>query len=163
MFKSYTLLIKVGLVIAALLAAWLNGRMSGANAVQQKWDVAKVEYAAMIESAKATALTKERELTAQRDIAIKGRDEREKANRILATAATTANNGLRDTLATIRSSVPSDSIETLRHRADTLAVLLGECTREYRGLGESADRHANDVQTFDEAWPVVPTPPTAQE
>lgn len=39
--KGNMLLVKAGLVIVALLAAWTNGRLSGMDAVQKKWDVAK--------------------------------------------------------------------------------------------------------------------------
>lgn len=155
--------LRTGITIAVTLAlVW-----AGYSYVQGEREEVRVqvqgEYMVQLAEAKAEALATERELTSQRDNAIKGRDEREKANRTLAAAATTASNSLRDTLASIRNGLSSDSDETVRNRADTLAVLLGECTREYRSLGESADRHANDVQTFDQAWPVVKTPTTKQE
>lgn len=154
--------IRTGITIAVTLAlVW-----AGWAYVEGEREEVRVqvhgEYMVQLAEAKAAALTKERELIAQRDDAIKGRDEREKTNRTLAAAATASSNSLRDTLAAIRNGLPGDSTETLRNRADTLAVLLGECASKHRSLAESADRHANDVQTFDQAWPVN-NPPTKQE
>lgn len=32
-------------------------------------------------------------------------------------------------------------------------LVLNQCSREYRHLGEVADRHASDIQMMQEAWP----------
>lgn len=115
--------------------------------------------AAMLEVSKRDALAKElndlraSELIKQRDRAIAERDEREKTIRNLATASGNASLSLRDTVNAIRASVPSASIEALRKSTDTLGTVFNECQARYRELAEKADRHANDVQALNEAFP----------
>lgn len=79
--------------------------------------------------------------------------EREKRLQADASAATAANNGLRGTIAEIKRSLPTNTAETNRDTADTAAELLGACGEEYRAMAESADRHAIEAATLNEAWP----------
>ena len=95
------------------------------------------------------------ELTRQRDEAIQNGNQREQTIRDLAAAAGNASVGLRDTLNTIRRNASNDSTETLRHTTVALATVLDDCQVKYRELAEKADRHANDVRTYSEAWPVA--------
>ncbi len=118
----------------------------GRNEVQARWDAqtAKDVETARLETAR---------LAKQAEDAAKNGANREQTIRTLAIASGNANIGLRDSLATIRSGVPSATVDALGKSVATLSTILAECSGRYQGLAERADRHASDVRTLQEAWP----------
>jgi len=73
-----------------------------------------------------------------------------------ADGARVAAGGLRDEVAALRRRI---SIAPEASRADATAALgdvLLACTERYRSVAEEADRHASDVRTLIDAWPVAP-------
>jgi hypothetical protein len=115
------------------------------------------EYAAKLAKAKDDARLVTDELRKQRDSAQELANERQKTIRAMSDASAAAVNGLRDELAAARRSLSSDSLEAARHRADTLADLLGACAAEYQQVARSADGHASDAKTLNDSWPNPPT------
>lgn len=79
--------------------------------------------------------------------------EREKRLQADFINSSAANNGLRNTIESIKRSLPTNTSEANRAYADTANELLSECATEYRSMAESADRHANEAATLSEGWP----------
>jgi len=146
-----------GLLAVALGAGVVWGahyeRDIGRAEVRAEWE--RADAAAVLAANKIESALRARVVAAEN----KG-NERDQTNRNLAAAAAGASIGLRDTLATIRASVPGDTVETLRARTVTLAGVLGECQGRYQELARHADGHASDVQTLIDAWPTS-APPAA--
>jgi hypothetical protein len=76
-------------------------------------------------------------------------------NRILADAAASRreSDGLRNELASIRTSLPAQSLAASRGIADALAELFGACTERYLRVAEQADALQNERDTLIQAWP----------
>lgn len=152
--SPYKLLIEIAL-IGALAAGAVYGvhqvleheRDIGRAEVQAQWDHQQ-------ELDKETARVKEAEFATRLNEAVQNGVIREQTIRTLAAASGGANLGLRDTLAAIRSGVPSATLEALGKSVTALSTVLTKCTGRYIDVAERADRHANDVKTLDEAWPV---------
>ena len=110
------------------------------------------------ESAEAEAATR----AAEQSFALqlqKAQDEsakRETKLRADADAARRTVDGLRGALYDFRASLPNAAHAAVIARADTAAELLGACVSEYRGVAESADRHAADAVMLLDAWPSKP-------
>ena len=120
--------------------------------------IADIERASAEASAKAQAAAR----AAEQSFALqlqKAQDESAKRETKLradvADARRTAD-GLRGTLYEFRASLPNAAPATVIARADTAAELLGACVSEYRGVAESADRHAADAVMLLDAWPSKP-------
>lgn len=138
-----------------------------AVAAVSTWHVQSLRYDAQIssiqakharESAEAEAATR----AAEQSFALqlqKAQDEsakRETKLRADADAARRTVDGLRGTLYNFRASLPNAAPAAVIARADTAAELLGACVSEYRGVAESADRHAADAVMLLDAWPSKP-------
>lgn len=158
-FAPYRLVFELAIIGGAgLVGAYeihkvlMHERAIGAKTVQTQWDAQKAvdEKAAADREALWSQRLQDANLHA---------NEREQTIRTLATAAGNSDNRLRDTLAAIRSSVPTATPETLGKTVTTLSAVLEECTGRYRQLAEKADRHAADVKTLEEAWPTDQPPP----
>ena len=116
----------------------------------------KAQHAA--QSAKAQADTRAAELAFNQKLqdAQNEATQRETKLRADAAAARRTADGLRGTLYEFRASLPNAAPATVIARADTAAELLGACVSEYRGVAESADRHAADAVMLLDAWPSKP-------
>jgi hypothetical protein len=153
-FSPYKLILEIA-IIGALAAGAVyevhqfleHERDIGRAEKQAAWDEQK-------KIDKAAALVREAEFKTRLDEAVKNGDAREQIIRNLAAAAGNANLGLRDTLAAIRSSVPGATAETLGKTVATLSSVLSKCTGRYIDVAERADRHASDVKTLEDAFPV---------
>jgi len=133
----------------AFAAGWLvNGWRLGEQMAERERD-----QVAAVAAANEAARLKERAMTKQAEEARNAATQREIALRRAADGARGALDGLLYDIADLRRAMPSMADDALRERADTLGKLLAECSAEYRGLAERADRHVNDVRTLREAWP----------
>lgn len=156
LFTRYKLLLEIAL-IGALAAGVIyevhqfleHERDIGRAEVQARWDAqtTKDKEAARLETAR---------LAKQSEDAEKNGATREQTIRTLAAAAGSANLSLRDTLAAIRSGVPSATVDSLGKSVAALSTVLADCSGRYQGMAEIADRHASDVKTLSEAWPTKP-------
>ena len=110
------------------------------------------------QSAKAQADTRAAELAFNQKLqdAQNEATKRETKLRADADAARRTVDGLRGTLYNFRASLPNAATAAVIARADTAAELLGACVSEYRGVAESADRHAADAVMMLDAWPSKP-------
>lgn len=125
-----------------------NGWRLGQQIERMHAEQAQAELSAALDAGIRTA-----ELTKQVEDARNDATKREIDNRRAAAGARAERDGLRDELAAIRKSLPNLADDAVRERADTLANVLGHCSREYQSLAERADRHASDVKTLSDAWP----------
>lgn len=150
----YLLLAKIGAALA-LLAGLL---FMGHRYIEGEREVARQEvrneYALKLAEAKDAARAQETLFRKRLDEASHHANEREKTIRTSAAAATAASNSLRDYLAGISRSAPDASADALRDSTIALSAVLADCQGRYRELAEAADRHASDVRTLTEAWPV---------
>jgi len=151
-------------VIYTHAAAFLAGL---ALAAASTWHIQAWRYDAQIEgikahhaaeSAKAQADVRAQELAFNQRLqdAQNAATKRETKLRADAAAARRTADGLRGTLYEFRASLPNAAPATVIARADTAAELLGACVSEYRGVAESADRHAGDALMLQQAWPSQP-------
>jgi hypothetical protein len=139
------------LALLAGLFGW--GYRTGTSGTQDDWDAATarqvIATAAVeqtnraIESARLTQTLK-----AQNDATI-----RNKALQVDANTARAVSVGLRDDIAAIRASLPELAADAVRSYADTVSVVLAECSDDYRAMAATADGHASDAQTLIDAWP----------
>jgi len=142
----------IGGAILAGVLAWqvqdwrLGGQIEGI----------KAQHAA--ESAKAQADTRAAEIAFNQKLQDAQNEATKRETKLRADAATARRtaDGLRGTLYDFRASLPNASTSALIARADTAAELLGACVSEYRGVAESADRHAADAVMLRDAWPSKP-------
>lgn len=102
---------------------------------------------------KEAARQRETELRTQRDDAISKGNEREQTIRSLAASNGAAAVGLRDTVASISSSMSSYSADTLRSLTSAYGVVFAECAARRAGLAEEAERLNSEKQTLIDAWP----------
>jgi hypothetical protein len=158
-FAPYRLGIEIA-VFGALVAGVVVGvhefleheRNIGRAEVQATWDKQKIADAAL-------KAQREEEFKNQIATAVAQGQTRESLIRTLAAGSSNASVSLRNTLAAISGGVPSATIDALRLSTSTLAGVLSDCQGQYRDLAEKADRHASDVKTLTQAWPVSNPPP----
>lgn len=140
------------------------GLLSAAIAAVGAWKVQSWRYGEQIavmkkEASEATtkavkaAMDKMQVDQKRKDDAIAEANKRANYNAAAATRARSAADSLRDELATARADL-SNATESARAKyAAAVETVLGECSREYQSMAETADRHANDAATLKDAWP----------
>ena len=135
-------------VIAALAAWFFQDNRYTAELAELR-----LEHANAVIKATSTLRAEQHAITTKYQGALNAATERETKLRADADTARRTVDGLRGTLYEFRASLPNASTSALIARADTAAELLGACVSEYRGVAESADRHAADALMLREAWP----------
>ena len=151
--KPYALLIKAGLIIAALIAVVWMWRGYIAHQQQIGYDRAKAEYAAKLATEKDLARLTEQELYRRMETANHERAETEKRLADARRAAATADHRLRRATDDFRQRLSDATAETARTAAATAAELLSECSSEYRQVASAADGHAADSRQCRAGWP----------
>jgi hypothetical protein len=145
----------IAIVGAAMFALglFLLGWHLGTKNIQADWSAAKVAQAA----ADAEANRANRVIESKRNATIieaqNAATFRNKSLQVAAADSRAVADGLRDDIATIRRSLPGLADDAVRERADAVAAVLSDCSREYADMAAAADRHASDVRTLMEAWP----------
>lgn len=152
-FDPYIGFIKAAAVIAILLGAFWGGHRSGAAGVQADWSAEREKNAEVARLLEAAHRAKELRWSRQLEDAQNEAKKREIKLRGDVAASRDAADGLRNDIDQLQRQLPELAAETCRQRADTLADLLKQCASDYRVLAEKADRHVNDVQTMNDAWP----------
>ena len=142
---------------AIVASIFMIGAASGYIAQAWRYDtqIAGIKTQHATQSAKAQADTRAAELAFNQKLqdAQNEATKRETKLRADAAAARRTADGLRGTLYEFRASLPNAAPATVIARADTATELLGACVSEYRGVAESADRHAADAVMLLDAWP----------
>jgi hypothetical protein len=140
----------IAAVVVALGFAWNGFIKHEQNVGYQK---AVAEYTVKLLEAKELADQRERALSAQVQEAQANGLKREETIRTLAAAVGKSSDSLRNTANAIRLGLPNATVEAARTAADAFATVFTDCQRRYAAVAESADGHANDVRTLEEAWP----------
>lgn len=151
--KAATYLLALAL-LAALGALWRTD--SALDAERLAHQATKAEHAAQSAKAQADARAQELAFNQRLQEAHDAAAKRETKLRADAATARRTADGLRGTLDEFRASLPNAAPATVIARADSAAELLGACVSEYRGVAESADRHAADAVMLLDAWPAKP-------
>ena len=115
----------------------------------------KAQHAEATAKAQSDARATEKALSDKLQEAQNNATKRENKLRNDAAAARRTADGLRDTIYSIRTDLPSYSQPAAAKTADTAAELLGVCADEYRSVAEQADRHAADALMLRDSWPTV--------
>lgn len=152
-FKPYLWLVKIGAVVAILIAAvWLwNDFIDGQR--QIGYDKAAGEYQIKLAKQKDAALETERGWKDKWEGAVNERTETEKQLAVARDAATAADDRLRRTTSDFRQRLSSASAEACRSAAETAAGLLGECSERYRKVAAAASGHLADLDQCEVACP----------
>ncbi len=152
-FSPYKLLIEV-IAIGALIISIGAGVHKFLSYEQDiGYQKAVAEYATKENAALKAAQEKTALLATQLAEANSHAQEREQTIKALSAAAGAASGSLRDAVNTISRGVSTASIDALRQSTTALGALFNDCQGRYRGVAESADRHASDVKTLTDAWP----------
>lgn len=134
------------LALVLLAGSHWKAYSAGKSEVRTEWLDAQSQF-------QAEARAKEAALSAKLNEARNAATKRETKLRSDAAGASHSADRLRDELANIRNSLPELAADAAHNRADTLAIVLGECTVAYRTMAEQADRISSDRQTLVDAWP----------
>ena len=140
----------------ALIAGILAG--TGAWQVQnwrhgEKLEAIRADAQEQVRMAEQAARAKEQTLNTKINEARNAATKRETSLRTDLAAAGRTADGLRDTLYSFSSELPSASLDACRRDAAALASVLADVERAGRGMAESADRHRSDSLMYQEAWP----------
>ena len=114
---------------------------------------AQAEHTAAALIAKQTARAKEAAWKTQLQKAQDDASQRQTKLAADAAAARSATDRLRNDLAAIRASLPGLTRAALERYANASADVFAECSREYSGLAQTADRITSERQTLIEGWP----------
>lgn len=142
-------------IAGAVLAGILSWNVQGWRLGEQIAAI-HAQHAEATAKAQSDARATEKALSDKLQEAQNNATKRENKLRNDAAAARRIADGLRDTIYSIRADLPSYSTAAAVATADTAAELLQQCTDEYRGVAEAADRHAADSVMLLEAWPKTP-------
>jgi len=116
----------------------------------------RLEYAKAALKAVEVAQAETIRLQGVKDEAIKKATTRANANKVAAAAAATERDSLRDELAAASAKLPGLSHQACLARANALSAVFDQCTGAVEGMARSADGHANDALTLDQARPASP-------
>ena len=117
------------------------------------YDKAVAEYSVKLAEAKADALAKERQFNKQIQEAQNAATVREQTLKTVAAAASASSLSLRDTIAHIRSGVPTATLDALRVSTTALSTVFADCQDRYRAMAATADATASDTKKLIDAWP----------
>lgn len=140
-------------VIAFVAATFLAGLFTGREQVQDKWDKAKAAQVSAALVAEQQSRAHEQSMQQKLNEAIHDATERENKLRADYAAVHVASLGLRDTIATLRGKLPSNTGQANAATADAALAVFGECAAEIGRVAQFADRHASDAETCRAAWP----------
>jgi hypothetical protein len=139
-----------------LLAAIISAALSGIGV----WKVQDWRYGAK-EADRITAAREKEKLDRLVENRLSGNvigalndaKKREATARGAAADALSERDSLHDDLAKLRNDLPSISANACKERVATLSQLFDQCAGAYQGMAETAQRHANDTLTLEQAWP----------
>ena len=139
----------LGIALAAVLALWAFDHQYQSN----KYLVLQNDYQQLSISAEIAANEKEYEWKNQYEAATHAAHEREKQLQSDLANLSATNGGLRNTIADLRSQLPTNTAEANRAIADALAIVFGECTERYTAVATEADRRTIESMMLSESWP----------
>ncbi len=146
------------ILLSCLLVTFIAGAYYGFHYLMQHqrevgYNEAVAQYKTQALIAEVEARRKENQFVKQVQEAQDAANLREQTIKKLSDDLTVTNRKLRDTTATLRSKLSTDSLDAVRKTADAALTVFGECQERYTAMGENATGHANDVVTLSDAWP----------
>jgi len=140
--------------------AFIAGILAGTGAWQvQNWrhgeklEAIRADAQEQVRIAEQAARAKEQTLNTKINEARNAATKRETTLRTDLAAAGRTADGLRDTLYSFSSKLPSASLDACRRDAAALASVLADVERAGRDMAEAAQGHASDSLMYQEAWP----------
>lgn len=151
-FAKYKWAIEIGavLLVIALVFYGINKVLKFKE--QQGYDKAVAGYTVKQLAAEQAARAKETEWSNQLQKAQNDAILRNQKIDELSRNLDSATSRLRDTIATLRNKLATDSADAVRNRADTALRVFGECAEEYRKVAEYAEQHGSGKQELKDAW-----------
>jgi hypothetical protein len=133
-----------------------NGWRLGAGLELAKSEASR--YRAEVLAEKAAAAERVRKVegdwNAKYQTAVNAARDRESSLRADLVAVRDASQRLRDQQADAATRIATTPTSTLADYTITLSAVFEDCRAAYAGMGEVAQRHADDARTLIEAWPV---------
>jgi chromosome segregation ATPase len=142
----YNILGTIALLAGAFFSGWTA---QGWHRDSQEKDNAEQKLVEVRDNAATSIRRADTVIEAQNAAKVRDRDLR-----IAISLARDERERLRVELEESQRQLAGLSAEACIKRAATLSDVLNQCTERYTGVAEKADRHANDVQTLTDAWPV---------
>lgn len=140
-----------GAALASVVAWNVQGWRMGEDIAKERLEISKAALRS-VNAAQAETIR----LQGIKDEAIRQATTRANANKVAAAAAASERDSLRNELADASAKLPSLSHQACLARADALSTVFAQCTGSLEGMARSADGHANDALTLDQAWPTSP-------
>ena len=126
---------------------------TGKASVRADWDAEKLQ----LQQVAALQEAENRKLEAKRQTnVIEAKNAQAKRTQVLQASAAGARSELdrlRDAVASIPASLPSNPGDAIGHPASAAPGLLADCSRAYQELAAKADGHLSDTLTLQQAWP----------
>jgi hypothetical protein len=144
---------KAMIVLALLAAVMFAVHRLDLSRQEIGYQKAVAEYNVKLIEAQTAATAKTKELTDKLETAQNEATKRQNADAARIATLTATAGGLRNTVATLRNSLSTASLDACRTTASALAVVFGECQSEVERLGQAAQGHFNDSLMYQEAWP----------
>lgn len=144
---------RIGGLLALLAALVAAGWWANASIRQDERAKVIAIYAQQAIEAEQSARAKEQTLNNQILKAVQDAKAREKTLLADAGRARSANDGLRDDLATASHRLSTLSRDAAADYAQRLAGVLTECSAAYSSMAGIADAAISDRRTLIEAWP----------
>jgi hypothetical protein len=142
------------LVLAAVAAGIAVGSFTAGMAVEQgreaKREVVRREEARAYEAENRRL---ERKWYDNTSGAVNASRKRVQVNQVAAAGARTELDGLRVDLATSSAGLSSASLDACRQHAAALTTVFEQCASRYQGMAGTAEGHAADTLTLEQAWP----------
>ena len=151
--SPYKLLIEAIAIGALILGISIGIHTFLQHEQQIGYDKAVAEYTAKMLTAEKAARVKEQAFTQQIQEAQHAAIEREQTLKTVAAAASASSLSLRDTIAHIRSGVPTATLDALRQSTIALGTVFADCQDRYRSMAATADATASDTKKLMDAWP----------
>jgi hypothetical protein len=133
--------LRVGLIVAAVLATALAGYKVGSDRVQAKWDIERARQTELRLEAEQAARKEEQRRNEESQRIAGEQAKRETEYRVRVAAAEQSLDGLRDTVARLNSRPAPRNAEAAGYAREAAIAreLLGTCSAEYRGVATEAD------------------------
>lgn len=128
----------------------------GADLADSRMEVAQLNHQATTEklAGERRARQLEDSFNEKARIAATAARDRESSLRADLVAVRDASQRLRDQQADAATRIATAPTSTLADYTITLSAVFEDCRAAYAGMGEVAQRHADDARTLVEAWPV---------
>lgn len=149
---SPRLWLAIGLA-AALAVSHGFAYKSGRAAVRAQWDAEKAIQLKQTLELQSQYRQKEQEHAQRLSDAQQAARKRENLLQSQLATLRVSADSLRDDLSTYRSQLPGASCDAVRKHATALSTVFEQCAGRLESVARSAQGHAGDVLTLEQAWP----------